>query len=425
MKRTVITAAVSICLVGFAISGTATAQAGQQQLNPESARHYSLYYENYKAKNYQDATWNLHWILDNDPGFPRQDDRNFDRGVDIYAALAEMEEDPAQKRAYLDTALVILDKAVPVLQELGAEVDVFEWTLRKGRFIQTHVDALDDVKGQAIEAYWACYRMDPMQMDPYYLDVLVGDLYTSGDLGGALDFLRELNESRGEEMGVKGLVAKYFTVIPPGEQIAFLEEELGNKPGDAEIIQQLFELYQQEGYRDEMLGLAPEIEQNFPTTDNLRLLGRMHLEDGNAEEALRLYDKLSAATDVELVAQDYHNMGIARQDLESYGQAASLYRQALEADPEYSAARLAIANLYAAAASTCGIADREDAAVFWLISDAYSRAGDAAGAARMRTAFPTAEDIFYVQKWTAGQSTEVSYSCRGLTISGTTTVRQQ
>ena len=73
----------------------------------------------------------------------------------------------------------------------------------------------------------------------------------------------------------------------------------------------------------------------------------------------------------------------------------------------------------------CGVADREQAAVFWLIADAYSRIGDQAGAARMATAFPTAEDVFYVSRWNTGESTQVSYTCEGLTISGTTTVRQR
>ncbi len=424
MKNTVFALIASLALVFVTVPQAAHGQ-GARDLDPESAMHYTLYFENFKAKNYVDALPNLHWLLENDPGFHRNKDQNFDRAVVIYGALAEAEEEPAQKRVYLDSALAILDRAIPVLQSIEAEVDPFEWVLRKGRFIQQHIGALDDRKEEAIEAYWECYRLDASTLDPYYLDVLVGDLYTKGDLGGALDLLRELNDTRGEEIGVKGLVAKYFTVIPPTEQIGFLEEQLKAKPGDPELTVQLFELYQQEAYHDEMLALAPQILALDPKPNVLRLVSKMYLEDGNAEEAMAVFEQLKALPDVEIVAEDLHNMGIAHQDQESFGQAASFYRQSLELDPEYSAARLAIANLYATAASTCGIEGREQAAVFWLIADAYSRAGDAAGAARMKTAFPTAEDIFYVKKWTEGESTQVSYSCRGLTISGTTTVRQQ
>lgn len=424
MKRIFTVAYVALWIMTTALSDIATAQS-RQNLDPVSARAYSLYFENFKAKNYVDAIPELHWILDNDPGFPRNTDVNFDRGVELYEELAKATEDAAQKREYLDSALVILDRAIPDLQEAEVDVDVYGWTLRKGRFIQAHVDALEDIKAQAIEAYWACYRMDAEKLDTYYIDVLIGDMYTNGDLGGALDLLREINESRGEEDAVKGLVEKYFTVIPPGEQIAFLEEELEKKPGDPDIILQLFALYQQEAYYDETLALAPQVLELSPTPETLRLVSKMYLDNGNADEAMAVFEQLRVLPDIELVAQDFYNMGIAHQELEGYGQAASFFRQALDVDPELNDARLATANLYATAASTCGIDDREDAAVFWLIADAYSRAGDAAGVARMRTAFPTAEDIFYVQKWTQGQITQVRYTCRGLTISGTTIVRQQ
>ncbi len=424
MNRAAIASIAALSLLILAAPPPLNAQTGQQ-LDPVSLKNYTLYWENFKAKNYVDAQPYLHWILQNDPAFHRNDDRNFDRGVELYAALADAEADPTNKRAHLDSALAILDRAVPVMQAAGGEIDEFEWTLRKGRFIQVRIDVLEDIKDQAIEAYWACYRLDPMNLDPYYLNVLVGDLYTSGDLGGTLALVRELQDTRGEEVGVKGIVAKYFVAIPPHEQIAFLEEQLADNPGDAELTLQLFELYQQEAYHGRMMELAPQILALDPTPEMLRLVSRMYLEDGDAEQAMAVFEQLKALPGVEIVAQDYYNMGIAHQDQESFGKAASFYRQALELDSEYNEAKVAIANLYATAASTCGIDGREQAAVFWLIADAYTRAGDAAGAVRMRTAFPTAEDIFYVQKWTVGESTQVSYSCRGLNISGSTTVRQQ
>ena len=69
------------------------------------------------------------------------------------------------------------------------------------------------------------------------------------------------------------------------------------------------------------------------------------------------------------------------------------------------------------------MSDREQKAVYWLIADAYRRAGMGGQASTYEQYAPNAEDIFYVKKWTKGQSTSVSYSCGGLTISGSTTVR--
>ena len=395
--------------------------------NPETRTHYSLYAEHWKNKNWQDALSDLLWILDKAPAFPptRNNDANFRRAVDIYEGLALESEDPEKKRVWLDSALVIFDRAPIVLQAAGAEVDPFEWKRNKGRFIQTHIAHLGDRTRDLIEAYRGAYELDKMRIDPYYLDVIINDLYQRDDIGGALDFLREIKEVRGEEAEVDNLIRKYFVVIPPDEQIAFLEEQYAAEPDNAEVITQLFDLYQQEAYRDKMLELAPKILAMEPSASTLRMLTRMYVEDGDNEQAFELFEQMKALPDIELRAEDYYNIGLAHQDMENYRQARDHYRQALEVDPEFDRAKVAIPNLYATAVSACGVADREQSAVFWLIADAYARIGDSDGVRRMATAFPTAEDVFYVARWTNGEPTQVSYTCRGLTISGTTTVRQR
>lgn len=401
------------------------AQASNVDGDREVRRHFSLYYENWKNKNWRDTVMDLNWILNNAPAYPRNRDSNFDRAIDIYEALANDAADPEQKRVWLDSALSIYDRVIPTLQALDAEVDPFVWKRNKGRFIQTHIAHLDDVKHEAFQAYRDAYDIDPHRINPYYLDVLINDLYQSGDIGGALDFLRELKDIRGEELEIDNLVRKYFVVIPPDEQIAFLEEQHNANPDDPEVIVQLFELYQQEAYRAEMLALASKVLALEPSASTLRLLMRMYVEDGDNERAIELFEQLSSLPDVELKAQDYYNLGMAYQDQEEYRTARDYYRQAVDTDVDFTPAARAIPDLYSTVVARCGVADREQAAVFWLIADAYARIGDNAGAARMATAFPTAEDVFYVSRWSNGESTQVSYSCQGLTISGTTTVRQR
>ena len=56
-----------VVLVLAATTQPVAAQTGG--VDPESAMHYSLYYENFKNENYTDALPDLHWILDNAPGF--------------------------------------------------------------------------------------------------------------------------------------------------------------------------------------------------------------------------------------------------------------------------------------------------------------------------------------------------------------------
>ncbi len=391
----------------------------------ETRIHYSLYYENYKNENYRDAVSDLTWILYNAPGFNRNTDVNFRRAVDAFQALANSEEDSAAKRAWLDSALVHYDRVIPVLSDLEADFDPFIWTRNRGRFIQTNINELPELRSDMISSYRGAYEMDPKRIDSYYLDVIISDLYQSGDIGGALDFLRELKDERGDEESIDSLIRKYFVVIPPDEQIMFLEEQYEADPENAELVVQLFELYQQEAYREKMLALADKVISLEPTAATLRLLTQMYVEDGNNERAIEIFRQMEAIPDIEIRSADYYNLGLAYQDMEDFGQARNYFRSALDVNPDFERAKIAIPNLYATAVSSCGVADREQAAVFWIIADQYARIGDQDGVNRMATAFPTAEDIFYVADWSSGESAQVSYTCRGLTISGTTTVRQR
>ncbi len=422
MRRTLLSLLLTpIITAVLAPSISAQTASGDQ----ETRIHYSLYYENYKNENYRDALPDLTWILYNAPGFNRNSDVNFRRAVEIFQALADAEEDPAVKRVWFDSALVHFDRVIPVLSALEADFDPYIWTRNKGRFIQTNINHLSDLRTDMITSYRDTYEMDPMRIDPYYLDVIISDMYQSGDIGGTLNFLRELQNDRGDEESIDALIRKYFVVIPPDEQIAFLEEQYTEAPENTELVTQLFELYEQEGYREEMLGLADQILAMEPSPATLRILTRMYVEDGDNERAIETFRQMEAIPDVEIRPQDYYNLGLAYQDMEDFRQARDHFRLALDTDPEFRPARVAIPNLYSTAVASCGVADREQAAVFWLIADQYAQIGDQDGVNRMSTAFPTAEDIFYVTRWNTGESTQASYSCRGMTISGSTIVRQR
>lgn len=401
----------------------ATAQDNGCPDQQEVALHYSLYYENFKNDNFQDALPDLHWVLDNCPGFPRDKDTNFERAIEAYEALAEQATDSAQKRAYLDSVLVMYDRAVPTLQGVGAEVDEFIWTRDKGRFIQKHLENLDDMKGEVVKSYRKIYELDPARVDAYYIDFVLADYYSNDNIGDTIILINEVNESRGEEEEIKALVEKYLPLIPDDKRIEFLEEKFAKDATDLETAKQLFALYRRNDMTDKMNEMAPKLLEMEPNPAIVRLLQKLALEQGDMDRAVALFNQLETMEGAEVLAEDYMNMGIATQELGDYGGANTYYRKALEVNPEYNQARLAIANLYATAVSKCGVSDREGKDVFWLVADAYSRAGDSSGAARYRAAFPSAEDVFYVKKWEKGATVSVSYGCRGLSISGSTTVR--
>ena len=424
-----------VLLAGLAVPAAAQTN-GDAPSDQDKAIHYSLYYENYKNAGYEDALPDLLWILDHAPGYPSNNDRNFERAVVLYDSLAARADSPEETRQWLDSALVIFDTAVPRLEAIGAEVDAFIWTRDKGRFIQSHRDALSDREAEAFEAYRAMYEMDAMRTDPYYIQIIVNGLLRDQDFGGVFDMLDDIISRRGDDERVTTIVNQSKTYILenfPEELKDWLEDQITSNPDDVTLRLEALQIYTELDYEDESLETVEVLLEmaNGAAADQFddELLKRLYrealnayVEAGATAEARGAFDKLQELG-ADLKAQDYFNMGSIQQQSDNFGAARNYYRQALEVDPNFTKAKQAIPNLYATAASSCGVTTREDKAVYWLIADAYASAGMGSQAATYLKYAPNAEDIFYTDKWTVGGTTSVSYTCRGLTISGSTQVR--
>ncbi len=399
----------------------------------EKAMHYSLYYEDFKNENYTSALPNLRWILKCAPAYAgpgRIGDRNFERAVTAYTALATKAEDPAVKHAYLDTVLVYFDTAVPVVKEAGGEVDEFSWTIDKGRFIQSNADVLPELQDQVIPIYRQAYTLDYSRMQPYYLQILLGDAGQTGQSEG-LAFADELEKNYPDNAEVISLVtqARDQWLKDPSDRIAFLETRLEADPTNAELIDELLGLYIKEDRREEVYDFGQRVLATNPTPMLHRRLGQMYLADGNTSKALEHYQAAIDMSDGPANPDDYYNMGIAVRE-GNLQRARSLFRKALDIDPKYGRAYLGIGDLYVQQISNCGSFEREDRAVYWLAVDMYNRAKsldpsvESAANQKINTYrkyFPTEEDKFF-KGWKNGQSYSVNYGCYGW-IGETTTIK--
>lgn len=432
-KSTLCTALLGLLVTTFVHAQPAAAQtSGEEISDQDKAIHYSLYYENYKNENFADALPDLRWILTKAPTYPRNNDTNFERAVEVYEAMAERAESPEDTRAWLDSALVIFDTAVPLLQEAGAEVDEYVWARDKGRFIQTHKEELPELQEEAVVSYRKMYDLEPKRVNPYYLNVILNDYLSNQEYGKALDFMGELSDTRGDEPEVMSVVEEAKAFIDPEDLVDFLESQIEADPDNIELRLQYLDAANELELEEEaletvnyLLTLADEQPDEFSEdllVDLYRQALDAHVKAGNVAEARSAFNTLKDLG-AEMTAQDYYNMGVIEQQGENFRGALSYYRQAQQADSDFTRARRAVPNLYATAVNSCGVKDREDKAVYWLLADTYRSAGMPSQAATYEKYGPNAEDIFYMDKWTEGQSTSVSYTCRGLTISGTTTVR--
>jgi tetratricopeptide (TPR) repeat protein len=410
----------SLLLASMAFSRPAAAQASDDEVK----MYYSLYYEDFKNENCEGALPNLHWILENAPGYPRNDERNFERAIECYEKLAEAAEGDMM-RTYLDSALIMYDNTMPILEDAGAEVDSIDWIFQKGRFIQKHTADLPELQGEVGDIYRRVYEADHTKLTGYYIEYIIRDYVSNNDKQGAVEFMDDAETKFGDNEEVITSLQTWrgqlFT--SPEERYDFVVSQLEKDPENIELLQEQFELAQELEKRDELYGIGQKLVQMEPTPKTYGMMAEMHLADGEPEKALELFQKAidMGATD----AKTYYSMGTAEREMGRLSRARTHFRKALDVNPDYGMALIAIGDLYGNAVAECGTFEREDRTVYWLVADYYERAAtrdpSLAEQARQRAQgirryFPSAEDKFF-KGWNAGDSFTVnaanSGSCYG------------
>ncbi len=342
-------------------------------------------------------------------------------------------DDTDFRRTYLDSTLYIYDTAVTSLEDASIEVNHFNWIFAKARFIQNHIDDLTDIQDEVGPLYKQAYDIQHEGMDPYYINYIILDFVQRDLKSESIDFMDDVEVKMADIPEIMTMIedwrGRLFT--SPEERITFIEGKLEDDPNNAELVSELFELYQDEEMRDKVYDLAPRLMELDPSASTFRLMAKMRLDDGDAEEAIKLYTQsLEMDGGMDSARDVYFNIGVAEQELERYSRARTSFRKALRSDPNFGRALIAIGDLYQVAVQGCGSFEREDRAVYWLATDYFQRAASrdpsAATQARQRIAgvrdlFPTAEDKFF-KGWKTGDQYPVDYTCYTW-IGESTTVR--
>jgi tetratricopeptide (TPR) repeat protein len=416
-------------LLTVAFAPAAQAQDGGPS-EQDKALHYSLYYEDFKNENYAAARDDLVWILENAPGFPKgtkNDDRNFERAVELYAGLAEQASSDANRAAYLDTAATYLVSAPETMEEKGITYDQYRWELEKGRFMQQYGSAMEsrpEGLKDAVSHYVRAFEMSPDAIDPYYINQIVEAYQNDNEQNELLAFLDQVAAERGDDeeaMKIVNETRKSIFGRNPQARVNFLESQLEKSPEDAEIMAQLFQAYVDQGNIQEASKLADRLMATEPPAEIVREVAKMRLEDGRPEEAFATYEQ-AQEQGAKLNERDFYNMGLAQQRMGNFAQARSFYRKALDQKEDFGQAYIAIGDLYTRAVSECGGSkmSRDDKAVYWLAVDMYQKAKQVDSSVESMANskissyskyYPNQEDIFYRDDWTKGESFRIDYGC--------------
>ncbi|PSQ99535.1 MAG: hypothetical protein BRD48_04020 [Bacteroidetes bacterium QS_9_68_14] len=411
-----------------------TAPDAQAQDSEEKREYYSLFVTDYRSENYKSALSSARWLMENAPTYPEGDARNYRRVYKAYLGLAESAADKQAKRAYIDSALTVAKRAVPEVREADGEVDEYTWVQRRGHVLHDNQDLVDNGGRRATRLFRKAYDMKPTEIDSWYLDQIVRGYYSEDAKEKALSFLDELEANRGGEKEVQNLLDKWYPQFfdSPSERITFLEDQLESNPEDAEVMNQLLTLYQQQGLSDKAARLQSRILESNPSPALYRTVASTRLDDNEPQKAFDLYQKMLDMEASEATAQDYYNMGVAQQQMGQFAKARTYYRRATDVNASFGSAYMAIGNLYARAVSSCSGSELtlQDRAVYWLATDYFrkAKANDPSVAsaadqsiAEYRSYFPDKEKVF-MKGWDTGRSYTIDYGCYSW-IGETTTVK--
>lgn len=431
----------SLLLGSLLLAGPVPQSVRAQDSSPtqqDKAMHYSLYYESFKNNDFKAAKNDLAWILENAPGFPKGDARNFRRQYKLYTGLAEAASDDAKRSAYLDTAATVLATAPQKMDDLGLNYDPYEWEIYRGRFLQQYGSALSnrpDGLKTASAHYQKAFELAPKQIDPYYIRRVIQSHLQNNRQEKALNFMDEVEAKRGNDPKVQQIVASARENVfgkNPQAQIKHLEKQYEVHPDSAALMVSLFEAYVQQGNISKASTLVPKLLKTNPPAETVREIAQMRLDDGRPQEALKAYDR-AAKQGATLKAEDHFNRGQAHQQMNNFSKARRAYRKAIEMNPSYAEAYIGIGDLYTRAVSECSGSklSRKDKAVYWAAVDKYEQAIEAdssiASVANSKIqsyqkVFPTQEDIFYREDWEKGGRFTIDYGCYNW-VDETTTVR--
>ncbi|MGM0546221.1 MAG: tetratricopeptide repeat protein [Bacteroidota bacterium] len=348
---------------------------------------YSIFYENYKSDSYEEAIKFGRWMWQSMPetieGYSRFDlKRNLGRLVTAYNEVAQKEDDPSLQEAYVDTALMIYDKAFDKFSD--DDEAKFGWYINRGRLLHTHSDIVDNASIKAAEDYYEAFKLNPEKLvergDGYYIQRLLKDFADEGRKDEALQVIQDAEQFASDKLLDSFSEIRGDLFDSPEERIEFLEGELEDNPEDEEILTQLRDVYEGEDMSSEAREVGEKLYELNPTFDNIMAVAEAAQSNANYNNAIKYYkEALDKAEDDAQKGEIALEISDAYLNKDEVQEARDFARQAIDFRGDWGAPYIQIADVYARTVNNCtDEEDRdltpEDKAVYWLVLDYLDKA---------------------------------------------------
>ena len=438
--KTKITLLVALLLLGF---NFATAQGNEEDMNT-----LSIFSEYAKAKNYDAAYEPWMQIRKRNPKFNRA---IFTYGENILEHKIE-NSTGAEQVAFIKDLVAMWEER---RMHFASKTDEGEFLAKACQLQYDYRKELNMTDSQLYDCFDNAYKTDqatftnPKSLYTYFK--LMVNLYDAGKKPAEALFTKYDEISEKVESEVKNytkllnkyipagdsdeeiklsskdqrIVNSYTTYLRAYDQIsAGMDKDLGDRANCENLIplynknyeqnkndglwlqRAMNRLYTKECTDDPLFVKIVEQKNNLqPNADTAYYLGLLKEKSGNDSEALTYYNQA-----VDLQSDDYEKAKILYRIASgfkkkgSYGQARTYYQKALAASPSsMGKAHLAIAQMYASSANSCGDDNFSKRAVYWLAADEARKAGrvdanlskDAANtAANYMSKAPSRSEIF-------------------------------
>lgn len=404
--------------------------------------NYSLGYEHFKNEDYCSALPYLRWILATEPLFTSTatpDERNFRRLMDAYEAIAGMTEDPALRRTYLDSVLVVRAQMRQTLATNNVSYDALADSLSEGRFYAQHATEYPEQQDRAFDLFLGAFRAEPDSLDDYYLNEISRLAATRAGAGTmtpaeARSLVLELADYADDSAYLEG-IAGTFLVDPYDQWESAYEDYLTGDSsevvvttvfaGTTQIDSLIAERRPEVDIPALRQALYPLLLEFNPTPNLLVLVGAQAMTEGRTEESFDLFRRAVdlSASDTERRDTHYRIAGLLYRGSrfeEAYDHAG----QALAYDSTFGGALYVRALIVASSLRNSSVAERAGA---WCVADLFSQAaltaeGEQAERARQYAEqyleyAPTPED-YARQGWEVGQqiTAETGYGSCSTTV---------
>lgn len=421
MKKSILTSALSLALLlgGASAFGQCKEIVWPQDaaLRAKTEENKVLYEDALRAGHVKQAEVPLNWLLTNVPNLHSS---LYINGAEVFDKLAAQEKDPARKKVYVDSLLIVYDMRIKMC---GDEANV---TNRKAiAFIKFN---LNEKPAESLAILDKAFELNGNNiMDgtivPYFqtvrLNVLKLKTMKEDEILSRYDKLIAIIDAKIQKAQSEGKpVDKYKKMRDDVDAILitivnvncdFVRKNIAPKfkadPKNMELAEKIFKFMLKDKCTDDPLWLeAAEAIHNDPNRAKdcglAKNLGIIYISKENYEKAEALLKEAQAiCTEANDKGDVLFYLAAVEGKRGNKSGARELYRQAASANPE--AAKQAyekIGDLYYNSFESCAkrVNQADDRLVYLAAYEYYQKAGDGKKMAMAKAAFPSKEEIFLV-----------------------------